>query len=68
MRKLAFTSALGNVAILLGGLVVFWAAVTGPGTNEVPAAIFSTLPLAFGTIAFLFCTQFLSLPVEVICT
>jgi hypothetical protein len=64
MRKLAFTSTLGDIAILCGGLVVFVAAVSEP-RNEVPAAIFSTLPLAFGTIAFLFCTQFLSLPVEV---
>eukprot|EP00283_Hemiselmis_rufescens_P007796 CAMPEP_0173431342 /NCGR_PEP_ID=MMETSP1357-20121228/9508_1 /TAXON_ID=77926 /ORGANISM="Hemiselmis rufescens, Strain PCC563" /LENGTH=416 /DNA_ID=CAMNT_0014395805 /DNA_START=215 /DNA_END=1465 /DNA_ORIENTATION=- len=69
LRRLAFTSTLGDFAIVTGGCVVMWFALFGDkgvrtDQEPIPAAVFSTMPLAYGAIAFLFCTQFLSLPIE----
>ncbi|EKX46425.1 hypothetical protein GUITHDRAFT_138176 [Guillardia theta CCMP2712] len=78
LRKLSFTSLLGDIAIvggliitIISALLVDGGMLSGGGTSwlqdhlrEAPLLSFSTLPLSFGIIAFLFCTQFLSLPIE----
>lgn len=68
--RLSFTSALGDIAVLGGTLVVAVGALQvsrdAPLSSSAPLswASPSTLPLSFGIIAFLYCTQFLTLPIE----
>jgi proton-coupled amino acid transporter len=69
--RLSFTSLLGDVAILGGTVIVAAGALTQADTEQrllssepLQWASPSTLPLSFGIIAFLYCTQFLTLPIE----
>lgn len=64
--RLSFTSLLGDVAILGGTVLVAVGALQADAVPPapIPWASPSTLPLSFGIIAFLYCTQFLTLPIE----
>jgi len=63
-RKLAVTSLLGDAAILVASAVVVQRALSRIGEQPSPGAVGAvawaepaTLPLGFGIISFLFCTQ-----------
>ena len=69
--RLSFTSALGDIAVLGGTLVVAVGALQvsrdaplSSSSAPLSWASPSTLPLSFGIIAVLYCTQFLTLPIE----
>ena len=68
MKKFAFASLLGDVSVVLGmvvvlvyGLMYHWETI---GTGCVALGSIETIPLAFGTVGYLFLVHFLSLPIE----
>ena len=73
MKRFAFSSLLGDVSVVLGMVVVLiygaWnhdsgVDTTTPDKKLVAIGSLKTMPLAFGTIGYLFLVHFLSLPIE----
>ncbi len=71
MNQFAMASLVGNISVILGMVVVlvygFWnydTEATKEPKNLVAVASFDTMPLAFGSIGYLFLVHFLSLPIE----